>query len=206
MRHYKTFCRDFGEIVENSKNFTNSELSLVLRNECLQGSLRALVHNVYDYRELWAKLDERYDDEDVVVESVMEQIINFKPISESDMSGFINYVETLEKAHYDLVAYGLDSVLSNMTTTTLVMRKCPPWIQLDITKAISLKKPLRKDEFSFMLNRLIELKKQARRLEKYMEKKPVKVDPVPGSRQRAKAAVAEGVRGASGGDAGKAAE
>ena len=138
--------------------------------------------------------------------SMGTMIINFKPISESDMSGFINYVETLEKAHYDLAAYGLDSVLSNMTTTTLVMRKCPPWIQLDITKAISLKKPLRKDEFSFMFKRLIELKKQARRLEKYMEKKPVKVDPVPGSRQRAKAAVAEGVRGASGGDAGKAAE
>ena len=86
------------------------------------------------------------------------------------------------------------------------MSKCPPWIQLDMTKAISLKKPLRKDEFSFMMNRLIELKKQAHRLEKHMEKKPVKADPVPGSRQRAKAAVGEGIRGASGGDARKAAE
>ncbi len=73
IRQYVTFKRDFQEIVGKS-GYSDTQLSHILRNECLQGEPRAVVHNIYEYEDIWEKLEEKYNDETHVVQLITKQI------------------------------------------------------------------------------------------------------------------------------------
>ena len=182
IRAYNTFRRDFRMIVEDSGCFSEDQMSLLLRNECLQGAPKNLVHNIYEYAEIWEKLNESYDDEAQVVQLITQQITSFREIPEDDMDGFVNFVEMIEKAFYDLQAYQSTDVLSNPVTVQTILEKCPNWAQQHLTREMSVNKISRSKEFKFIRQGLTQLKTQARRLSKLNEKKKPKSDGKKGGR------------------------
>ena len=174
IRAYNTFRRDFHMIIEDSGAFSESQMSLLLRNECLQGAPKSLVHNIYEYTDIWEKLNEMYDDEAQVVQIITKQLMSFKEIQEDDMDGFIDFVDTIEKAYYDLRAYKSTDVLSNTMTVQTIMEKCPAWVQQTLTRDLTKKNIPRELEFEYIRKGLVELKKQARKLAKLNDKKKQK--------------------------------
>ena len=101
IRTYITFKRDFKEIVEQSQDFTEPQMSQILRNECLKEEPKLLVANIYNYNEVWKKLDECYHDEQQVVELVTHELMAVKMTEEEDFEAFIKLVDKVEKAHYN---------------------------------------------------------------------------------------------------------
>ena len=137
----------------------------------MQGVPKSLVANIYDYYDIWERLDDKYDDEDQVVEIITDQILHYKNLQDTDMDGFIGYVDLVERANYDLSAHLATNVLSNSVTISIIIKKCPDWVRMHLTREMSLNKPAREEEFNFILKQLIELRKQARKLSKYANKK-----------------------------------
>ena len=172
LRAYNTFKRDFLEIIEASNQFSPSQMSLLLRNECLQGPPKLLVASIYEYEDIWEKLNEVYDDEGQVVQAITRQILTYKEIPEDDMNGFVEYVEMIEKAYFDLRAYKSTDVLANPVTIQCIMDKCPYWVQQVLTRDMTRQGIPREQEFDFIRKSMVELKKQARKLSKLSSKKP----------------------------------
>ena len=166
LREYNIFKKDFQMVVEQSREYTETQLSLVLRNECLSGAAKRLVANIYDYGDIWRKLDENYDDEGQIVSLITDQILSSKPVAEENMEGFIEYAEMIEKAYYDLSAYGSTDVLANPMTVQAILTKCPLWVQQSLTMEMAKKNVPRTREFEFIRLSLIQLKKQARTMKK----------------------------------------
>ena len=125
LRHYNTFKRDFKDIVETPGNFTESEMCQILRNECLKDSPRRLVASVYNYKELWKKLDEVYCDEQQLIDQITDELMQSKISDGDDYDGFIRFVDRVEQANLDLVAMENHTVMNHPVTISLVLRKCP---------------------------------------------------------------------------------
>ena len=178
IRQYLTFKRDFQEIVETGRGYSEKELSHILRNESLSGEPKSVVGNIYDYKDIWRKLDDRYSDETQVVEIVTKQITGFKDIGDEDYESFIKFTDIIEKAHYDLSALGTTSVLNNPMTVSLILEKCPDWVQKDVTKMMTKDKVSREKEFEYILEFMVDKRKEARKLSRLKEKrKPAKPPP-----------------------------
>ena len=162
IRDYSTFPCDFNDIISNSgAYFSDNQISLLLRSQCLQGKAKTLVKNVYNLDELW-ELDDAYDDEGQVVQLIIKQITSYKEIAENDMAGFVDFVEMIEKAHQDLQAFQSTDVLSNPVNTQAILEKCPYWAQQNITRDMTKMRVSRTMESDFIRLTLIKMKKQAR--------------------------------------------
>ena len=170
VRAFNTFRRDFKMVIEESGMFNMDQMSLMLRNECLQGAPRTLVHNIYNYGDIWEKLNDVYDDETQVVQIITKQLLSFKEIQDEDMDTFVEFVDLVEKAHYDLQAYQSSNVLSNPITVQTILEKCPSWVQKNITRELTQNPVPRDQEFNFIRKSLINLRKQARQLSKLKKK------------------------------------
>lgn len=172
IRQYSSFKRDFQEIVEKPGNFTQEEMSHILRNDSLQGEARSHCHSIYELRELWKRLDDVYNDKGQVVEIVTRQLTGFKKIRDDDYARLIEFVTIVEKAHLDLSALGSTNVMSNPMTVKLIEEKCPDWVQ----KSYATQKDddiSEEKEFECLLSFLIRKRKEARRLARLQEdKKP----------------------------------
>ena len=103
-------------------------MSLILRNHCLQGSLRAEYQNLVDFSLLISKLDKEYLDKERVVDLVTRQLAEFRPVKAEDYSGFIGLVTMIEMAHLDLSAVKNSTTLCNPMTVRLIEQKCPDWV------------------------------------------------------------------------------
>lgn len=166
IRRYITFKRDFKESVEASGEFTDPQMSQILRNECLSDAPRTLVANVYEYSEVWSRLDDAYMDEQQVIEEVTHELTRIKKIEDSDFNGFIALVDQVERAHLDLTALGDSQVMSNPMTIALVLERCPDWVKMAAASTLSRTGPASRD-FSAVLALLVEKRREARTLQNW---------------------------------------
>ena len=164
MRSYATFKRDFKEIVEKPQNYDNVHMSHILRNQCLSGEPKTLVHNVLDYVEIWKKLEDKYNDESEVIEQITKQITTLKNLEDGDYAGIIKLVDVVERANLDLRAAGNTTVLNNPMTVRLIMNRCPRTLREEITEELNGKNL--NEEFDVMLAFLVNKRKNAQRLER----------------------------------------
>ena len=141
MREYATFKRDFTDIVVNPAHYDKTHMSHILRNQCLSGEAKSLVHNILDYDQVWIKLEDKYNDESEVIEMITKQITSLKLLEEGDYSGLVRLVDTLEKANLDLSASGNTAILNNPMTVRLVMSRCPRTIREEIATQLNGKSP-----------------------------------------------------------------
>ena len=95
IRSFNTFRRDFNEIVAADQAYSKEQMSHILRHECLQGNAKTLVHNIYDYDNIWDKLNDVYDNEAEVVQIITKQILQYKQTSDEDWDGFIDFVNLI---------------------------------------------------------------------------------------------------------------
>jgi hypothetical protein len=167
IRNYATFKRDFTDIVVEPECYDKKHMSHILRHECLSGEAKALVHNLHDYDALWAKLNDKYDDESEVVEQISNQIAGLKKVEEEDYEGFVKLVDVIERANLDMTATGSTAVLNNPVTVRLILQKCPKGIREGLAKELSTKKP--KEEYECMLQFLIARRKESMRLARLQE-------------------------------------
>ena len=177
IRSFNTFRRDFMEIVFKDQGYSEDQMSHILRHECLQGTAKSMVHNIYDYHSIWAKLNDVYDNEAEVVQIITKQILQSKHVAEEDWDGFVEFVNLIERAHYDLNALANSRALSNPMTVAAILERCPEWAQKELVKAMSESKVSSEAEFEFIRLRLEDLRKQARKLSSLSQKKNFKSKP-----------------------------
>ena len=192
LRQYITFKRDFQEIVENPGGFNQAEMCQILRNQCLQGASRELVASVYNYQELWAKLDEVYLDEQRLIDQVTDEIMDTKIGDQDDYDGFIRFADKIERAYHDLVAMGNHGVMNHPVTVSLILKKCPDWVRKSAASMLAAAGDTER-EFDIVLNLLTSKRKEARRLQRWIgsdtKKKP---QPAPSNTQRHQKPAASG--------------
>jgi len=164
IRSFNTFRRDFMEIVFKDQGYSEDQMSHILRHECLQGNAKSMVHNIYDYHSIWAKLNDVYDNEAEVVQIITKQILQSKYVAEEDWDGFVEFVNLIERAHYDLNALANSRALSNPMTVAAILERCPEWAQKELVKAMSESKVPSETEFEFIRTKLEDLRRQARKL------------------------------------------
>jgi Pao retrotransposon peptidase len=164
VRQYLTFKRDFEEIVKRSGRYSNQEMSLILRNHCLQGKVKTDCQNITDYSLLESKLDEEYLDKERVVDMVTQQLTDTKPVRWDDYQGFIDLVNQVEMAHLDLTAIGNSNILNNPMSVRLIEGKCPDWVQKSLMTLKEESEVELGNEFAFLLAFLLRKRKEARRL------------------------------------------
>ena len=128
MREYLTFKSDLKRTFEEGK-FTASERSLVLRNQCLKGAVRAKYMNVTDIKTLEKLLDDEYLDVSRIADMILIQIENFRHISNGDLDGFCEFVDTVEKGNFDLASIDDEVTLSHPQTVRCIEARCPDWVR-----------------------------------------------------------------------------
>ena len=170
MRAYNTFRRDFREIVERDGMYTPEHMSHIIRHECLSGEPKLKVRNIYDLSEIWAKLDDVYNNESEIVQQITKQVAGHKALVDDDYDGFVAFVDLLERAHYDLAALENSSALSNPMTVACILEKSPNWVQKDLVKAMDAAKVPQSEEFLFIFKQLQEMRTSARKLSRLSQK------------------------------------
>ena len=100
-----------------------------------------------------------------------------KHVSEEDWDGFVEFVNLIERAHYDLNALTNSRALSNPMTVAAILKRFPEWAQKELVKAMSESKVPSDSEFEFIKLKLEDLRKQARKLSSLSQKKNFKSKP-----------------------------
>ena len=162
IRKYNTFVRDFEDIILKTGQYSETNMSHILRTECLQGEAKNLVHNILDYNSIWDRLNDVYKDPQRVVQIITKQIEDFKKIPEKDYDLFIKFVDVIEKGYIDLNALEKSTVLDHPTTIRTIEQRCPDWILIALTT-----EKIRSDSaesFDFILDFLKNKRKEARKL------------------------------------------
>ena len=163
IRTYMVFKRDFSDMVANTDVYSDAQLSHILRVECLQGEAKLMCRNIYELSEIWSRLDDVYYDPQKLVELITRQISDTKKVMDRDYTGFIKFVDGLERAYHDLGAMDSKSVMDNAMTYRVVEKKLPDWVQM----ALTVKKSEGvegSDQFPFLLEFLRTKRKEARKL------------------------------------------
>ena len=199
LRQFATFTRDFNNVVIKPNIYDNEQLSHILRNECLTGEAKTLVHNIDDYDAIWKKLREKYDDKSEVVDQISRQLQALKKVQDEDYEGFVKLVDLVEKADLDLTAMKDTKILSNPMTVRLILGKCPTRVREDVMRELNGKAD--DEEFEIMLKYLVNRRKDATRLAR-LEKSDDKPNKPVQNKQKGNVNAADGRKPDPGGGGG----
>ena len=156
-------------------------MSVILRTECLTGGSKHLVENLFEYHEIWDQLDRDYDDEGHVIQQIIQQITDFKEISDENKEAFIQFVDLIFKAHTDINAFTSSAILAHPVIVSTILKKCPPWAAQDLCSEMAKQKIKTNEQFEFIRRQLVVLREQAREMAK-LRKCAYKAGPVKGAR------------------------
>ena len=163
LRTYVVFKKDFKDMVESTGAYSDSQMSHILRSECLQGEPKNMCRNIYSVKDIWARLDDVYHDPQKLVEMITKQISEQKKVNDRDLQGFIKFTDTVERAFLDLSAMGNTQVMDNPMTCRTIEVKLPDWVQLALTAKKS-ENIDNCDTFGFLLEFLRAKRREARKL------------------------------------------
>jgi len=181
IRNYNSFKRDFKTIVEGPGEYTREQMSVILRTECLTGGSKHIVENLFEYSEIWDQLDRDYDDEGRVIQQILQQITDFKEISDENKEAFIQFVDLIFKAHTDINAFASSAVLAHPVVVSTILKKCPSWASTDLCSEMAKQKIKNTEQFEFIRRQLVVLREQAREMAK-LRRCTNKAGPVKGAR------------------------
>ncbi len=170
VRRYAGFKRDFQNVAAKARIVDEWELSLRLRQDCLEGRAKELCINLEEYQGVWRKLDEVFDDPLRVVAEVNAQLESIKQLSDRDYAGFIHMVDVLEKGSVDLKSANQLAAISNPFTLQMIESRCPEWIQRDLV-VHKRENNIGADGFEAVLGFLLLRRTDARRLLNTMDRR-----------------------------------
>ena len=129
---------------------------IILKSK-LSGEAAELVNAYEKYDDMIAGLKRKYGDKRKICEHVIETIRSVKPVQEGDYSGFIQFVDVVEKADTKLRSLGLIGEINNTVSMAEIERRIPDDIKSDWARLI-VKTPetARQNSYELLLNFLRE--------------------------------------------------
>ena len=132
---------------------SNFKSKFLLANElkrCLRGKAAERVKHIYithtrAYEDLWARLEEEYDDAGLSVQAALDQLVSLKPVGTGDYRNLVKFVDTIEGIHNQLQELSqLDAVHTadvDRTNRLLPRDVSVNWLRLyrELTKEEKLK-------------------------------------------------------------------
>ena len=122
IRTFARFKKDFTKIVIP---FYSDEYgrAYVLKESCLKGKAKALVENIDDIDDIWDRLEAKYGEKLDLVDAVVTELNDLKPLKHNDDQRFVELVDKLEKGLLDLDAIGAREEVANMYTIKTIEKK-----------------------------------------------------------------------------------
>ncbi len=93
--------------------YTLAEMSLVMRNQWLQGKVKTDSQKYIDFKKLEQKLDDKFLDEEKVVDIITHQLSDLSSVKYDHCLGIIKLVDMVEVAAMDLEVVGNVAIMKN---------------------------------------------------------------------------------------------
>ena len=128
IRDYPRFRRDFNKHVMPMA--TSKDSAAYILKSCLDKQAFEIIKNVDDdLNEMWTRLDERYGRSSKIVDAIMLDIKQLKPVLDGDGSKFVDLVDTIERCYRDLSCIKMESEICNSTIVSLIEERLPATIK-----------------------------------------------------------------------------
>jgi hypothetical protein len=93
--------------------YTLAEMSLVMRNQCLQGKVKTNSQKYIDFKKLEQKLDDKFLDEEKAVDIITKQLSDLSSVKWEHCLGIVKLVDMVEEAAMDLKVVGNVAIMKN---------------------------------------------------------------------------------------------
>ena len=121
IRKYPGFKSDYDRLM--LKNYGKDSYAL---RSCLTGEALEIVKGVEsDFDEMFKRLDEKYADNRKLVDVVINELKNIRPINEGDSKGFINLANKVERCWLDLKGMNLEKEMNTASMCSYIEKVMP---------------------------------------------------------------------------------
>ena len=121
IREYAIFKADFKHAIE-SKYSTRDAITFL--RTCLQGKPLELIKGIgTDYTAAWEYLDSIYGDPRVVSDTIMQDVVKFKPLRDGEDARFCDLVHLVKRCYNTLKEIGVPGDMDNSHTLSLIEKK-----------------------------------------------------------------------------------
>ena len=124
IRDYPRFKNDF--IKQILPEIKSKDSQAYVLKSCLKELALDIVKNVDDdISEMWKRLDEKYGKPSKLIDVVMVDIKNAKPILQGDDKRIVEFIDVIERGYRDLTRMNLEKEMSNSTIVSMIEEKLP---------------------------------------------------------------------------------
>ena len=128
IRHYSSFKSNFDKIAR--PHIEPESEAYVLKEMCLKGEALEIIKNVdHDASAIWSRLDDRFGKASKLVDVIMYDINNLKPVADGEDKKFLELVDCVERCHQELKRANMEGEISNSTIVGLIEERIPKTIQ-----------------------------------------------------------------------------
>ena len=132
LRKYPKFKSEFTKYIQPS--YKEEEAVFVLKSY-LSEKVQEEVYNIDVLEEVWSRLDKRYGDKGKHIDAIMAAVKNIQKYAEDEVTEIIDMINTIEKAHQDLLRLGFEKEINNSTIVSIIEERMPEnlkkeWIKL----------------------------------------------------------------------------
>ena len=121
VREYAKFKADFKHAIE-SKYSTRGAITFL--PTCLQGKPLELIRGIgTDYTAAWEYLDSIYGDPRVVSDTIMQDVVKFKPLRDEEDARFCDLVHLVKRCYNTLKEIGVPGDMDNSPMLSLIEKK-----------------------------------------------------------------------------------
>ena len=122
VRKYHRFKSEFNKYV--GPIFKPDQVAFILKSY-LSEEIKEEVDNLGDdLKDIWDRLDKKYGDRGKLIDAIMSEVKEMSFFEDDDQQGIQLVINTIEKAHRDLLLLGLESEISNSTIVSMTEQKC----------------------------------------------------------------------------------
>ena len=157
-RNYAKFKEDFNKYIK--PRYTAQEECFALRSY-LQPVVKEEVNHLRDnIDDIWERLDIKFGDESKLIDLIMNDIRRLPAGRENSTAQTLKMIETVEKAHSELVSMGRESEINNSTIVALLEEKLPRDIKREWIELVTGEKrrEISNQKFTFLLQLLLKFK------------------------------------------------
>ena len=128
IRDFPRFMCDFETHV--LPNLQSKESAPYILRSCLTGVAFETVRNVdTSLKEMLERLNDRFGRPSKLVDVIMNDIKNIRPVTEGDEKGFLKIVNLIENSYTDLSRINMEQEISNSTIVSMVEERLPKSIK-----------------------------------------------------------------------------
>ena len=135
LRNYPRFKQEFTKLV--APQMQDDLTCCYVLKSCLNDLLLEIVKNVDDLKDVWNRLDARFGRPSKLVDIVLHELKNIKPIQDEDEPSFVKLVYVIEAAYRDLSMIGAEKEVSNSGCVSIIEEKLPKTTKREWSKFVN---------------------------------------------------------------------